>query len=107
VVKWARTASDVFHYSEIGQQCLKAMHTLRPFLILTLRDKTTVRGWLEGLRQGNNAVQEDSQFPTAWYGSIVLRADERDAVFDFLDVETVRASLPPVHLFAGIEPIEA
>jgi hypothetical protein len=107
VAKWAKTASDVFHYSKIGQQCLKAMHTLRPFLILTLRDKTTARGWLEGLRQGNNAVQEDSQFPTGWYGSIVLRADERDAVFDFLDVETVRASLPLVLFFVGIELIEA
>jgi hypothetical protein len=100
-MRWAKTASEVFHYSNIALQCLKTMTTLRPFLVVKLRDQTTVRGWLEGLRQGDNAIAEGTQYPTAWHGSIVLRTGERDVTFDFLDVESLRVSLPPIELFEG------
>jgi hypothetical protein len=106
-MKWAKTAGEVFHYSKVAQQCLKAMTSLRPFLVVALRDKTIVRGWLEAVRQGDNSVREHSQFPTAWHGSIVLRVGDHDAVFDFLDVESIRVSLPPIKLFEGFSLIEA
>jgi hypothetical protein len=106
-MRWAKTATEVFHYSNIALQCLKTMTTLRPFLVVKLQDQTIVRGWLQGLRQGDNAISEKSQYPTAWHGSIILRTGEHDVALDFLDVETIRVSLPPIQLFEGFDLVEA
>jgi hypothetical protein len=101
MVKWAQTNSEVLHYSNIAHQCLKVMGDLRPFLALTLRNKTIACGWLVGLTQGRNAEQDFSIIPTAWRGSIILEDGDREIEFDFLEVDTVR-SLPAPALFDGI-----
>jgi hypothetical protein len=87
MVRWAETDSDVRHCSKIAQECLKAMTALRPYLAVTLRDKTIVYGWLAGLTQGHNA--DEDEIPTAWRGSIILQDDDREIEFDFREVETV------------------
>jgi hypothetical protein len=105
MVKWAETDSDVLHYSKIAQECLKAMTNLRPHLTVILRDKAIVRGWLEGLTQGNNAGEDVSALPTSWYGSIILQEEEREIEFDFLDIETVYSTAPP-QLIDKIDPAD-
>ena len=95
MVKWAETDSDVLHYARIAQESLKAIATLRPYLTVTLRDKTIVCGWLDRLTQGNNADEGAWSIPTSWRGSIILRVDEGEIELDFLDIDAVRASTPP------------
>jgi hypothetical protein len=93
--KWAQTDSEVTHYSNIACQCLKVMGGLQPYLTLTLRNKTAVRGWLVRLTQGRNAEQDLAMIPTAWRGSIILQCGEREIDYDFLEIETVRSGTPP------------
>jgi MFS family permease len=87
--------SEVIHYSRIASQCLKVMGTLRPYLTLTLRNRTAVRGWLVRLTQGRNSEQDLSIVPTAWRGSVVLQDGERETEFDFLAIDTVRSGAAP------------
>jgi hypothetical protein len=98
MVRWAQTESEVLHYSKIAHQCLKVMDALRPYLVLTLRNRTIVRGWLVGLTQGRNAEEDLSKIPTAWRGSIILQDGDSEIEFDFLEVETVRSFPAPVRL---------
>jgi hypothetical protein len=100
LAKWAEADSEVLHYSKIGQECLKAMAAVRPYLILTLRDDTIVHGWLEGLLQEHNATKE-LPIPTAWRGSIILQDDVREIELDFLEIESVRSGPAPIRLFDG------
>jgi hypothetical protein len=102
MVKWAETDSEVLHYSNIAHQCLKVMGVLRPYLGLTLRNRTIVRGWLVGLTQGRNGEEDLSTIPTAWHGSIILQVGDREIEFDFLEVETVHSFPAPVRLFDEI-----
>jgi hypothetical protein len=103
LAKWAEADSEVLHYSKIGQECLKAMAAVRPYLILTLRDDTIVHGWLEGLLQEHNATKE-LPIPTAWRGSIILQDDVREIELDFLEIESVRSGPAPIRLFVGASP---
>jgi hypothetical protein len=95
MVRWAKTESEVIHYSKIAHECLRVMNVLRPYLALTLRDKSVVRGWLVGLTEGHNAQEDLSTIPTAWRGSIILRVGNGEIGFDFLAVETVRCCAAP------------
>jgi hypothetical protein len=102
-VNWAETESDVLHYSKIAQECLKAMTTLRPYLTVILWDRTLVQGWLESITQGSNAGEDMPLLSTSWYGSIILQNDERKIELDFLDIETVYSSSPPLKLIDKID----
>jgi hypothetical protein len=97
-VNWAETESEVLHYSKIARECLKAMTALRPYLTVILWDRTLVQGWLESITQGCNAGEDISLVPTSWYGSIMLQNDGCKIELDFLDIETVYASSPPLKL---------
>jgi hypothetical protein len=90
MVKWAQTNSEVLHYSNIAHQCLKVMGDLRPFLALTLRNKTIACGWLVGLTQGRNAEQDFSIIPTAWRGSIILEAPAKNEALAICFLKTAR-----------------
>jgi hypothetical protein len=93
--RWARAESEVLHFSRIGQECLRALTTaMRPYLSVTLRNKTIVHGWLEALAQQHNAT-EATPVPTEWRAAIMLRDNAAEIELDFLEIDEVRASLAP------------
>src|ERR1700733_13740814 len=98
IAKWAKTNSEVRHYSNIGQQCLKVMTTMQPYLAVTLRDKSIVHGWLGGLLHQDDA-ERDALAPRAWRGSIILQDDVGEMELDFLEVKNVRSAPAPIRMF--------
>jgi hypothetical protein len=104
LVRWAETETDVLHYARVAQECLRAMTGLRSYLTIVLWDKTEFQGWLDSIKQGSNADDHaTSSFPTSWYGSVTLQQDGREVEIDFLDIETVYASPPPLKLIDKID----
>jgi hypothetical protein len=105
MVRWAESESDVQHYARIGQECLRAMSGLRSHLTVVLWNKTRIEGWLEAINQGSNVDDAEAPplFPTSWYGSVTLQKGDRQIEIDFLDIETVRASPPPLKLIDKID----
>jgi hypothetical protein len=98
IAKWAKTNSEVRHYASIGQQCLKAMTAMQPYLSVTLRNKSVVQGWLEGLLHEDDAEGE-ALAPRAWRGSIILQDDIGEMELDFLEVRNVRSAPGPIRMF--------
>jgi hypothetical protein len=105
IVRWAQTDGDVQHYARIGQECLRAMTGLRSHLTVVLWNKTRIEGWLESINQGSDGDDPEAPplFPTSWYGSVTLQKGDRQIEIDFLDIETVHASQPPLKLIDKID----
>lgn len=104
-IKWAKDENDVLHFSRIGQECLKAlivMTAMRPYLAVTLRDKTVVRGWLGSVAPEHNAT-EATPIPTAWRAVIVLRDDVGEIELDFLEIDSVQSAPAPIRLLEDFD----
>ena len=93
--KWTQNSDDILHYTKIAHEFLKAMTGLPPYLMVRLRNRTTVHGWLKSSMQGNNAAQNTPPFPTSWYGSLTLQDGAQEIEIDYLDIETVYSRSPP------------
>jgi hypothetical protein len=93
--KWTKTSADIAHYTKVVRELLTSMTNLPLYLSVTLRNRSTTRGWLEGAKQGNNASQTTTPFTRSWYGSLTLQDGVRDVEIDYLVVESIHPAPPP------------